>query len=160
MATAGLLELGIDDIYDTPELTNLPDPECSTKEEKKNSLRKLATRIVDRYVLNKSRHDALVAACKKMELNESEQRRYITLNGRYMCRFTECKSTFVHDGQRRRNHELKHNPPVVIPDEGKQCDGYFNESTEEDDDMLDYQKALLEYGMVLANLQDAISEGA
>ena len=81
-------------------------------------------------------------------------------NGRYMCRFAGCKSTLVHDGQRRRNHELKHNPPVVIPDDGKQCDAYFEEKPEEVDDMFNYQKALLEYGMVLANLQDAISEGS
>ena len=139
MVTAGLLELGIDDIYDKPELTNLPDPNFSPKEEK-NSLRKLATCIVKTYVLNKSKHDAFVTACKKMELKESEQRRYITLDGRYMCRFTGYKSTFVHDGQRRRNHELKHNPPVVIPDEDEQCDGYFNENPEEVD-IVNYQKA-------------------
>ena len=48
----------------------------------KKTLRKLATNIVDTYVLNKS----FVAACKTMELKESEQRRYITLDGRYMCR--------------------------------------------------------------------------
>ena len=77
-----------------------------------------------------------------------------------MCRFAGCKSTLVHDGQRRRNHELKHNPPVVIPDDGKQCDAYFEKKPEEVDDMFNYQKALLEYGMVLANLQDAISEGS
>ena len=38
LVTAGQLELGIDDIYDTPELTNLPDSDYSTKEEKKKTL--------------------------------------------------------------------------------------------------------------------------
>ena len=147
LVTTGLLELGIDDIYDTPELTNLPDPDCSTKEEKKKTLKKLATHVVDRYALNKSRHDAFVTACKKLEVKESEQRRYMTLDGKYMFCFAGCKSTFVHDGQRQTNHKLKHNPPVVTPDDEEQCDACFEEKPEEVDDMFNFQKALLEYGM-------------
>ena len=45
-------------------------------------------------------------------------------------------------------------------DDDKQCDAYFEEKPEEVDDMFNYEKALLDYGMLLANLQDAISEGS
>lgn len=76
-----------------------------------------------------------------------------------MCRFPGCKSTFAKDGQSRRNHELKHNPPVVIPGEEVRSESYFEDLPNEADDMLNYQKALLEYGMLIANLRDAISEG-
>lgn len=31
-------------------------------------------------------------------------------------RFPECSSTFKYDGKSRRNHELKHNPPVQVED--------------------------------------------
>ena len=34
-------------------------------------------------------------------------------------------------------------------DDDEQCDAYFEEKPEEVDDVFNYQKALLEYGMVL-----------
>ena len=74
-----------------------------------------------------------------------------------MCRFQGCSVSFAKDGQCRRTHELKHNPPVVIPEEP--ITTYFNDDSEKADDMLNYQKCLMELGMLIANLRDAISEG-
>ena len=76
-----------------------------------------------------------------------------------MCRYPGCKSTFAQDGQWHRNHELRHSPPVVIPEEQIRSDVYFECKPSQRDDMLNYQKALLEYGMLIANLRDGISEG-
>ena len=67
--------------------------------------------------------------------------------------FPGCKYTFAKDGQHQRNHELKHDPP----DEDVRSDLFFEDKPEEVDDMFNYQKALMEYGMIIANLRDAIS---
>ena len=91
-----------------------------------------------------------------MEVRQSESRTYVDKDGRYMCRFQGCSVSFAKDGQCRRTHELKHNPPV-IPEEP--ITTYFNDNSEKADDMLNYQKSLMELGMLIANLRDAISEG-
>ena len=64
---------------------------------------------------------------------------------------------FVHNGKCRSDHEASHTP-IDIP---KIKDVILNAEPppEECDDMLSYQKALLEYGMLLLNFWDAISEG-
>ncbi len=157
LVTAGLIELGIDNVNETPDVCNLPDTQTWNKQEKKQHLRKLATTIVDNYVLDKEKHDKFVTACKELEIKDN-RRTDITSDGRYMCRFPGCKSTFAKDGQSRRSHELKHTPPVVIS-EDVQPDTYFEDKHEDFDDMFSYQKALMEYGMLVANLRDAISEG-
>jgi len=40
----------------------------------------------------------------------------LTPDGRFPCRFPGCSSTFKYNGKSRRNHELKHNPPVQVED--------------------------------------------
>ena len=69
---------------------------------------------------------------------------------------TKAARTFAKYGKRMKDHEANHNPPIleiveqsVIVDTSS-CD-------EEQDDMLSYQKALLEYGMHILNFWDAIS---
>jgi hypothetical protein len=76
LVAAGLIKLGIDDIIDTPDNSNLPDTQSWSREEKKNYLRKLATTIVDSYVLDKEKHDNFVKACSQLEIKANEQRTY------------------------------------------------------------------------------------
>ena len=40
----------------------------------------------------------------------------LTPDGRFPCRFPGCSSSFKYNGKSRRNHELKHNPPVQVED--------------------------------------------
>ncbi len=70
--------------------------------------------------------------------------------------FKVAQYQFAKDGQCQRTHESMHNPPVITPQEP--ITTYFNDNPQEADDMLNYQKSLLELGMQIANLRDAISE--
>lgn len=157
LVAAGAQELDLEDINDTPKESNLSNPPSLTTEKKKEILRNLSTAIIDRYILDQEKHNALVTACKEIDVQQSETRTQVDKDGRYMCRFQGCSVSFARDGQCRRTHELKHNPPVIIPKEP--ITTYFNDNPEEADDMLNYQKSLMEFGMLIANLRDAISEG-
>ena len=83
----------------------------------------------------------------------------MTANGRYKCRYPGCKSTFASNGQCRRSHEAKHDPPVNVPEDNPSVDMFFQDETERADDMYNYQKSLMEIGMLIMNIQDAIQEG-
>ena len=80
-------------------------------------------------------------------------------DGKYPCRFPGCQKVFARDGKHRRAHEAKHNPPVIIPQQVSSVILDAEPPPAEQDDMLCYQKALLEYGLLLLNFWDAISEG-
>ena len=90
---------------------------------------------------------------KERELRDSKDR---TLDGRYKCRFPGCKKTFQSDGKWRQSHEQSHSPPVSIQEQPLLTEIHDDIVQ---DDMYNYQKALLDYGMVILNFFDAISEG-
>ena len=92
-----------------------------------------------------------IKLCEEMELEVNEE-------GRYPCRAPDCTKTFAHSGRSRRNHEASHNPPVIIAKPNVPLLDAKPPPTEKDD-MLSYQKALLEYGLLLLNFWDAVSEG-
>ena len=78
----------------------------------------------------------------------------------YPCRYKGCPKTFAHDGKCRRDHESQHNPPPTVDDvdiPNLVCE--FEIDEQERDDMYAYQKALLDYRMLLHNFWDAIQEG-
>lgn len=69
---------------------------------------------------------------------------------RFKCRAPGCNKDFAHDGKVRRDDEAKHNPPAVIdpiPFRLFVLDTLISEADR--DDMLSYQKALLDYGMIV-----------
>ena len=89
---------------------------------------------------------------------EQEQEQGVNADGRYPCRFPGCPKTFAHHGKLRKDHEAKHNPPVIVNETPVHIlDSKLSE--DDGDDMLAYQRALLDYGMVILNFWDAISEG-
>lgn len=56
-----------------------------------------------------------------------------------------------------KDHEAKHNPPILeIVGPSVVIDTSI--SDDQSDDMFSYQKALLEYGKLILNFWDAISE--
>ena len=75
---------------------------------KKKYVRKIATHIVDGYVIRRenveNNFNSLVAA----EAAEEEEVRQQTDNGRYICIFPGCGKTFASRGKRMRDHEANH----------------------------------------------------
>ena len=65
--------------------------------------------------------------------------------------------TFKSDGKWRQMHEQSHDPPVYIEEQPMLAEVYS--SNDVSDDMYNYQIAFLDYGMVVMNFLDAISEG-
>ena len=82
---------------------------------------------------------------EERELRDSKDR---TLDGRYKCRFLGCKKTFQSDGKWRQSHEQSHSPPVSIQEQPLLTEIHDDVVQ---DDMYNYQKALLDYGMVILN---------
>ena len=134
--------------------------ENATKQVKKACLRKIASTVVDDYVVDQERNENIMRSVQVIEHEQHAREQQVNAQGRYPCRSPGCSKTFAHDGKLRRDHELKHNPPVVIdapPTDLFVIDSRFSE--DDRDDMLAYQKALLEYGMLVVNFWDAVAEG-
>lgn len=114
--------------------------------------------ISSRFIIDEEKNQRIAEDIKQIKVYQEELHK-VNEDGRYPCRAPGCSATFAHCGKRRRDHESKHNPPVTISD--KLCNYKLNVEPplEERDDMLCYQKALLEYGMLILNFWDAISEG-
>ena len=153
----------MNNILDSPkgEFSQPNLPEASNME-KKEYVRKIATHIVDGYVIRRenveNNFNSLVAA----EAAEEEEVRQQTDNGRYICIFPGCGKTFASRGKRMRDHEATHNQQ--IPPQDSQgllfpCDSAPSEKVPEKDDMFNHRCSFLEYGMLILNFFDAIKEG-
>ena len=153
---AGAFELGLEDINDTLEASILSNPPSLTTKKKKEILENFSSTTVDQYILDQENYNCLVTACKEMDVHQSESRTYVDKDGRYTCQFQGFSVSFIKDGQCRWRPEVKHNPPLVITEEPVTT--YLNDSSERADDMLNSQKSLMELGMLIPNLRDAISE--
>ena len=81
LVAAGALELGLEDINETSEASNLSNPSSLTTKKKKEILRNLSTTIVDQYILDQEKHNALVTACKEMDVQQSESRTHVNKDG-------------------------------------------------------------------------------
>ena len=157
---ATLKVLGMNSMDAKNPTQNVLVTENATKQAKKACLRKIASIVVDDYVVDRERNEKIMRSVQVIEHEQHAREQQVNAQGRYPCRSPCCSKTFSHDGKLRRDHELKHNPPVVIDE--PPADTFVIESklTEDNkDDMLSYLKALLEYGMLVLNFWDAIAEG-
>ena len=108
-------------------------------------------------MINERKNERIIKDMEHLKICE-EMVLVVDGEGRYPCRAPGCSKTFAHSGKSRRNHEASHNLPVVIAEPNiPVLDA--KSPPEEKDDMLSYQKPLLEYGLLLLNFWDAISEG-
>ena len=134
------------------DLKTLDDKPCEASmppentQQRKTWLNNIATKVVDMFIVDKTRNEAIQKSSETLE-----QASKVDAFGRYPCRFPGCPKSFAKNGKWRRAHEMKHEPPVII-DTSEGCDDGDH------DDMLAYQKSLLDYGMLLLNFFDAISE--
>ena len=143
-------------------MTKMDDPEPTTPEfklpsgqdhdAKKTYLGKVSASVVDQFVVDQKRNCDVQEAAKKHQRDQQKN-----VYGRYPCRYPGCSKSFVNPGKRRDDHEAGHVPPVSI--ESQDTHVLKPLSTHEDDDMLCYQRSLLDYGMLILNFFDAISEG-
>ena len=81
---------------------------------------------------------------------------YLTVDGKFKCRYQHCDKDFKYGGVSRENHELTHDG--FIYQKPPSCNTFTFGMTDEDGDCFNYQISLLEFGMVLRNFHDAISE--
>lgn len=153
--------LGMTSLEDAMPTKNLPpNPDGATSDAKKAYLRRIATLVVDSYIIDRHRNEKMRQSVAIIQYEAAARQQELTADGRFRCRAPGCRRSFAHDGKLRRDHEAGHIPPVVIdppPPSLFVVDSVVNE--EDRDDMLSYQKALLEYGMLILNFWDAISEG-
>ena len=160
---AALTILGLNslDPKEKPTKNVFPNQEdASTKQEKKHYLHKIATLVVDEFVIDQERNRKIMQSVQLLEHERQAKEQEIDAEGRYPCRSPGCTKTFAHDGKLRRDHEARHNPPVVIHGPSSNFLTIDSETSEDKrDDMFAYQKALLDYGMLILNFWDAISEG-
>ena len=141
---------------DKPSKNVLENISKSTKEEKAMYLKQIASHVVDKYVVDKSRNQQIFEHAQRIE--KSEPNAQANADGRYPCRAPGCNKT--HDGKLRKDHETMHNPPVDIQRFSPNSFVLNSSKCEEDrDDMLAYQKALLDYCMLVLNFWNAIADG-
>jgi hypothetical protein len=155
IVAAAMTELEMNEFDETPE--NDPKHTCWTTKERKKYLHKLSSTIVDKYIFDGKKHKIIAAAVDQLDERQLQSLKDKTADGRYKCRFPGCSKTFSYDGKWQQLHEKSHNPPVCIEEQPMLVEIYCGEVVS--DDMYNYQRALLDYGMVIMNFLDAISEG-
>ena len=109
------------------------------------------------YIIDERKNKRILQCMDNIDLHKKVKELSLDNNKRYQCRYEGCTKTFAHYRKRMKDHEAKHDPPIL--EEVKQPLTVDTTSDEDQDDMLNYQKALLEYGMHILNFWDAISEG-
>lgn len=160
LMAAAMQVLGMEDLQDTPRGEFFhPNLRDAVTGEKKEYLRKVASRVIDEFVVRKEKVEAILDNLLSAEEEEANNRREQTENGRFICPFPGCGKTFAHNGKRMRDHEATHNAPVSVGEtEGQVLQTPVNKTSEKDD-MFNYQCSFLEYGMIILNFFDAIKEG-
>ena len=150
VVAAALEELHIKDIDDVPDEIYLPKLE--TNLEKRVFLKNFSGTLVDKYILQLDKVELLLRKTCEAQNKETVQNLGLTNDGRFMCRHPGCPKTFRYDGKRRQQHEETHG--IAVNQAFRPTDVIYDS-----DDMYNYQLSLLEYGMLVKNFYDAISEG-
>ena len=145
VVAASMKVLGMKSLGDKHPV-NHPLPEAGQSvAERKHYLQNVALHVVDTFIVDKKMNEHLQQSALLLEQDKADSQ------GRFPCRFPGCPKSFVHNGKLRKEHESKHNPPVA-------AGAHHELPVEGDDDMLAYQKALLDYGILILNFFDAIAE--
>jgi hypothetical protein len=149
----------MDCLDDETPTKNVLDESFATKQDKADYLRKISSMVVDYYVIDKKQNEDILKSVQVMQHAQQARDREVNSEGRYRCRAQGCPKTFAHDRKLRSEHEASHNPPIVVKCPSDAFVINSNRSEEDRDDMLAYQKAFLDYGMLIMNFWDAIAEG-
>ena len=152
IVAAVLMELQIQSLQATPDETILPGNLCAkSNSERRRYMETLCTKVIEKYILDRER------ITKFLQQREYEDWKKtcnpIAEGGRYKCRDESCSKTFRHDGKQRIEHDKTHGFHSV------QDQTSANKDSSKEDDMYNYQIAFLEFGMIVMNYLDAVSEG-
>ena len=139
IVAASMTELGMDEFDSIPE--NDPISELWSGKVQKDYLDRLSSNIVDKYMLDKEKHEKITAAVEQLEERQLQRLKDKAENGRYRCRFPGCKKTFSNDEKWRMMHARAHNPPVSIAEQPI-LEAIYSGYTVSDN-MYNYQRALL-----------------
>ena len=152
VVAATMAELNIQSTDEQPDVDKLPSALTDAPvQQKREFLKKLSEKVIDRYVLKEEKIQAILEKVQKA--NEKEITNQESLEGRFKCRFPGCNKTYQFDGKRRRDHEATHG---LFIDGKENC---CKSTTKEKDDTYNYQSSFLEIGLLVKNFYDAISEG-
>lgn len=75
-------------------------PDNQSKEDKHTRrvyIRRLATQIVDKYIIDAESHKCIIDAVLNQEEHEKELQTQMTIDGRFPCRHTGCHKTFKYE---------------------------------------------------------------
>ena len=159
---AAMLVLGMNKISDQPTHNlSLVAARSGNDQEKKHYLMKLSGKIVDHFVIDQhSLNSFLDGILSEQEMNDAVNNQELTTDGRFPCRSPGCSKSFKYDGKRRRDHELSHDPPPVIPEKPVLSSNYPKKGSLSDlDDVFNYNCSLLGQGLLFFNFLDSTSEG-
>ena len=162
---AAMLVLDMKKISDQPRHKLSPVAARSgNDQEKKHYLMKLSGQIVDQFVIDQhSLNSFLDGILSEQEKNDAVNNQELTTDGRFPCRSPGCNKSFKYDGKRRRDHELTHDPPPVIPEKPVLSSNYPKKGSLSDlndhDDIFNYNCSLLAQGLLFLNFLDSTSEG-
>lgn len=151
-------------LTDIPTANRIPDGlQSESKANQKLYLRKVASLVVDKYVIQHEHLETLLAKILSIEEHQVEIAREQREDGRFVCHFPGCDKSFAYNGKRLRDHEAPHNPPVQDPETTPPATTEVaNQETSkslERDDMYSYQCSFLQFAMIIINFFDAIREG-
>lgn len=127
-------ELGMNNLSDSPTgefwQPNLPE---ASDIEKKEYLHKVASRVVDSYVIRRENVESIFNSLLAAEEDEASNRRNQTDDGRFICNFPGCGKTFKVNGKRLRDHESTHSPPISTSDSQQSLFSNFFDAIREGD---------------------------
>ena len=158
---AAMQVVGMENVNDKPTGEFLqPDLPNAVNKEKKEYLRKIASQVIDNFVIRREKVEAILNSLLTAEEEEASNTREQTDSGRFICQFPGCGKTFAHNGKRMRDHEATHSAHVSVGDsERQEVPETSPIKPPEKDDMFSYQCSFLEFGMIILNFFDAIKEG-
>lgn len=164
LIAAAMEMLGMERLSDKPTKNEVPEGlHNESKVTQKLFLRKIASLVVDKYVIHSEQLETFLAKMLSIEEHQVEMAREQGEDGRFACRFPGCNKTFAYNGKRLRDHEAQHNPPVqpleVASVTVTQQPSQEMSKSEERDDMYNYQCSFLQFAMIIVNFFDAIREG-
>lgn len=163
---AAMKVLGFENKAEAPSNHSLPTNLNSMKKaEKLDCLLEMSAKVVDEFVFQHASNvnDLVNRVVTQQERDEVLNHQQLTPDGRFPCRYPGCERSFKYNGKSRRTHELAHDPPVQVEDEVND----FTSSTpnppqgesKPEDDVFNYNCALLTDGFLFFNFLDAIKEG-
>lgn len=158
--------LGLESATDQPKNFPIPDDIANQNKMKKlQYLHAAAAKIVDELVVN---NDMMASSIETIVTTQQQKeianQQVLNKEGRFPCRFPGCLKSFKYNGNSRRRHEQSHDPPVNVDEtdpiqsitEGQLC---ANTNSKNDDDVFNYNSALLAEGLFFMNFLDSVSEG-